>query len=124
MTLIELLVVIIILGLLAGLVLPKFLGQEAKAKVEVAKTQIRSQIGTRPDHRGTLRALGFSRRSILASFLIESVILAVIGGAVGCLLAFPMNGFSTGTGTDISPAISAFADGFTLSGVDVGLARS
>ena len=28
---------------------------------------------------GTLRALGFSRRAILASFLIESVILAVIG---------------------------------------------
>jgi general secretion pathway protein G len=41
-TLIEIMVVIIILGLLAGLVLPKFLGQEEKAKVEVAKTQIRS----------------------------------------------------------------------------------
>ena len=40
-TLIEIMVVIIILGLLAGLVLPKFLGQEEKAKVEVAKTQIR-----------------------------------------------------------------------------------
>ncbi|HEX9021796.1 MAG TPA: type II secretion system major pseudopilin GspG [Nitrospirota bacterium] len=41
-TLIEIMVVIIILGLLAGLVLPKFLGQEEKAKREVAKTQIRS----------------------------------------------------------------------------------
>ena len=41
-TLIEIMVVIIILGLLAGLVLPKFLGQEEKAKKEVAKTQIRS----------------------------------------------------------------------------------
>ncbi len=41
-TLIEIMVVIIILGLLAGLVLPKFLGQEEKAKHEVAKTQIRS----------------------------------------------------------------------------------
>jgi general secretion pathway protein G len=41
-TLIEIMVVIIILGLLAGLVLPKFLGQEEKAKVEVAKTQIRA----------------------------------------------------------------------------------
>jgi putative ABC transport system permease protein len=29
---------------------------------------------------GTLRALGFSRRSILTSFVIESVILAFIGG--------------------------------------------
>ena len=41
-TLIEIMVVIIILGLLAGLVLPKFLGQEEKAKIEVAKTQIRA----------------------------------------------------------------------------------
>ncbi len=41
-TLIEIMVVIIILGLLAGLVLPKFLGQEEKAKHEVAKTQIRA----------------------------------------------------------------------------------
>src|SRR5262249_39575653 len=31
---------------------------------------------------GTLRALGFSRRSILTSFLIESVFLAAIGGMV------------------------------------------
>ena len=41
-TLIEIMVVIIILGLLAGLVLPKFLGQEEKAKREVTKTQIRA----------------------------------------------------------------------------------
>jgi general secretion pathway protein G len=44
-TLIEIMVVIIILGLLAGLVLPKFLGQEETAKVGVAKTQIRSLEG-------------------------------------------------------------------------------
>ncbi len=57
---------------------------------------------------GTLRALGFSRRSILASFLVESVILAAIGGAIGCLLAFPMNGFSTGTGQTQSFSEIAF----------------
>ncbi len=32
---------------------------------------------------GTLRALGFSRRAILSSFLIESVFLALVGGALG-----------------------------------------
>ena len=47
---------------------------------------------------GTLRALGFSRRAILFSFVLESVMLALVGGAIGCLLAFPMNGYSTGTG--------------------------
>jgi putative ABC transport system permease protein len=46
---------------------------------------------------GTLRALGFSRWSILISFLIESTILALLGGVVGCLMALPMHGISTGT---------------------------
>jgi general secretion pathway protein G len=44
-TLIEIMVVVIILGLLAALVLPKFLGQEEKAKVQVTKTQIRALEG-------------------------------------------------------------------------------
>ena len=46
---------------------------------------------------GTLRALGFSKLSILTSFVIESMILALIGGLVGCLLALPVNGIATGT---------------------------
>lgn len=46
---------------------------------------------------GTLRALGFSKASILTSFVIESMILALIGGVVGCLLVLPVNGIATGT---------------------------
>jgi len=46
---------------------------------------------------GTLRALGFSKGSILTSFVIESLILAIVGGALGCLLALPVNGVTTGT---------------------------
>jgi putative ABC transport system permease protein len=57
---------------------------------------------------GTLRALGFSRRAILLSFVIESVFLALVAGAVGCMLAFPMNGFSTGTGQTQSFSEIAF----------------
>lgn len=41
-TLIEIMVVIIIIGLLAALVLPKFIGSEDKAKREVVKTQVRA----------------------------------------------------------------------------------
>jgi putative ABC transport system permease protein len=40
---------------------------------------------------GTLRALGFSRFSILTSFLMESCLLALIGGGVGVIAAFAMS---------------------------------
>lgn len=46
---------------------------------------------------GTLRALGFRRGSILLSFLLESVLLCLMGGIVGCLISLPFNGISTGT---------------------------
>jgi putative ABC transport system permease protein len=46
---------------------------------------------------GALRVLGFSRGSILLSFVIESVLIALVGGAIGCLLALPVNGVTTGT---------------------------
>lgn len=48
---------------------------------------------------GTLRVLGFSRGSILFSFLIESLLLAFIGGVLGCVLALPLNGVTTGIGS-------------------------
>jgi len=46
---------------------------------------------------GTLRALGFSRGTIIIAFLAESVALALVGGVLGCLLALPVHGLSTGT---------------------------
>src|SRR5580698_200287 len=58
---------------------------------------------------GTLRALGFSRFSILVSFVLESMILALIGGVLGCLLAFTMNGYTAGTGQTQSFSEMAFA---------------
>ena len=46
---------------------------------------------------GTLRVLGFRRRSILIAFVLESMAIAVIGVAIGILLALPLNFVSTGT---------------------------
>ncbi len=46
---------------------------------------------------GTLRAIGFSRMSILMSFLMESMLLCLLGGILGCLATLPFNGFSAGT---------------------------
>ena len=45
---------------------------------------------------GTLRVLGFSRGSILLSFLGESLLLSLLGGILGCLLVLPLSGMTTG----------------------------
>lgn len=47
---------------------------------------------------GTLRVLGFSKGSILLSFFLESVLLAGLGGVLGCLLVLPLNGLTTAVG--------------------------
>jgi ABC-type antimicrobial peptide transport system permease subunit len=46
---------------------------------------------------GTLRALGFQRRSILAAFLLESLFLSLLGGAIGLVLASFMQLVSVST---------------------------
>jgi putative ABC transport system permease protein len=46
---------------------------------------------------GTLRALGFSRGSVLMAFVLEGSFLAVAGGVLGCLLSFLINGMSAST---------------------------
>ena len=47
--------------------------------------------------------LGFSRFSILTSFLLESLALALVGGLLGILLVLPLNGVTTGiTGNTFS----------------------
>ncbi len=65
--------------------------------VFAAMNTMYASIGARTREIGTLRVLGFRRRTVLLSFLIEGAILAAVGGAIGCLLALPMNGYSTGT---------------------------
>jgi putative ABC transport system permease protein len=46
-----------------------------------------SAVANRVFEIGTMRALGFQRRSILTAFLIESLFLGFIGGGIGLLLA-------------------------------------
>lgn len=41
---------------------------------------------------GVLRLLGFGRRHILATFLLESVAIAIVGGVIGCLLGLLCDG--------------------------------
>jgi len=50
----------------------------------------------------TLRVIGFSRPSILTSFVFESVLLALLGAAVGIVLMLPFNGMATGTSNAVT----------------------
>ncbi|HEX4439426.1 MAG TPA: FtsX-like permease family protein [Thermoanaerobaculia bacterium] len=47
-----------------------------------------AQVSARTREIGTLRALGFSRRSILVSFVIESLMLCLAGGLLGVVFTF------------------------------------
>jgi len=73
----------------------------------------------------TLRVLGFSRPAILTSFVLESLMLALLGAVVGILLMLPFNGMQTGTSNQvtfsevvfslqITWAVAAAAIGFAL----------
>ncbi len=76
----------------------------------------------------TLRALGFRRHSILSSFMVEAILLTLLGGLLGCLMALPFEGWTTGTANlstsgsfsevlfkfRITPQILAFGLGFAL----------
>ncbi len=59
-------------------------------------------VARRAQEIGTLRVLGFSRGSILVSFIVESILLAALGGLVGCLLVLPLNGLTTGIGNFVT----------------------
>lgn len=57
---------------------------------------------------GTLRVLGFSKGSILLSFLLESLLLSLLGGLLGCLLVIPLNNITTGIGSFVTFSEIAF----------------
>lgn len=54
-------------------------------------------VASRAPEIGVLLTLGFKPRSILGSFLVEAVILALIGGVLGCIFVLPINGLVTST---------------------------
>jgi putative ABC transport system permease protein len=57
----------------------------------------------------TLRVIGFSRPSILTSFVLESLLLALLGAAAGILLMLPFNGMQTGTSNAVTFSEVVFA---------------
>jgi putative ABC transport system permease protein len=57
----------------------------------------------------TLRVIGFSRPSILTSFVFESVLLSMLGALVGIILMLPFNGMTTGTNNPITFSEAVFS---------------
>lgn len=56
-----------------------------------------SAVAERSREIAVLRALGFRGGSIITSFLVESLWIALIGGVAGCVAVLPVNGITTGT---------------------------
>ena len=54
-------------------------------------------VASRTPEIAVLLTLGFKPRSVLASFVAESAVIALVGGVIGCLIALPMNGVVTST---------------------------
>ncbi|HEX3063245.1 MAG TPA: ABC transporter permease [Usitatibacter sp.] len=81
-------------------------------------------VANRTTEIGTLRALGFRRASILAAFLAESVLLALVGGIAGLALASFLQAFTITTMNWQSFSQLAFGFDLTARIVAVTLAFS
>jgi len=73
-----------------------------------------SAVANRTGEIGTLRAIGFQRRNILAAFLVESLLLGFLGGCTGLFFASFMQFMTISTVNFQTFAELAFA--FTLNG--------
>jgi putative ABC transport system permease protein len=56
-----------------------------------------SAVSERSREIAVLRAIGFGGGAIVLSFFIEALIIAFVGGLVGCVAVLPVNGLTTGT---------------------------
>jgi putative ABC transport system permease protein len=79
-----------------------------------------SAVASRKRELATMRALGFKRRDVLLSVVVEAIFLSALAGIAGVLMAMPVNGIATGTANfvtfsevafnfNISPGVAIFA---------------
>jgi putative ABC transport system permease protein len=55
-----------------------------------------SAVAERGREIATMRALGFGGPSVVFSFVVEALLIAFVGGLLGCLVVLPLNGLTTG----------------------------
>ena len=56
-----------------------------------------SAVSERGREIATLRALGFGSGAVVLSFVLESLLVALVGGILGALVVIPFNGYTVGT---------------------------
>ena len=81
------------LGFLAGLLMVIM----GLAAIFTATNTMLSALAARTHEIGILLAMGYRPVPIFISFMSEALVLGVIGGLVGCILALPFNGVRAGT---------------------------
>jgi putative ABC transport system permease protein len=86
----------------------------ASAVLGAMNTMLAS-VSARTHEVGVLLALGYGRLSIFLTFLLESALIGLVGGAAGILLTLPFDGMGTGmmnfnTFTDVSFAFRVTPD--------------
>ena len=75
-----------VLGLIMGI-----------AAIFTATNTMLAALAARTHEIGILLAIGFKPITIFCSFLLEAILLCLLGGLVGCLITLPLNGIETGT---------------------------
>lgn len=82
-------------------------------------------VASRTHEIGVLLSLGFHPIAVFLSFLVEALLLGLLGGVAGCLMALPLHGLETGTTNfqtfteiafafRITPGVLGVACGFAL----------
>ncbi len=94
----------------------------AIGSVFAAMNTMYAAVARRTREIGVLKVLGFSRGSIMFSFMVESLLLSLLGGALACLLAFPFNGLSSRIGNSVTFSQMIFQFRITPQMLAAGLA--
>ncbi|HEY6967665.1 MAG TPA: ABC transporter permease [Candidatus Angelobacter sp.] len=81
-----------------------------------------SAVAERGREIATMRALGFGGMSVVTSFVLESLLLSLIGGLIGCVAVLPLNGFTASTMNMQTFSHLAFAFKITPALLGVGVA--
>ncbi|MFT4543531.1 MAG: putative ABC transport system permease protein [Planctomycetota bacterium] len=83
------------------------------AAVFTATNTMQAALSARGPEIGILLSLGFRPFPIFLSFMVEALVLGLVGGAFGILFALPLDGIETGTANMITFSEVAFAFSLT-----------